>query len=70
MHASKYTWKGREPLSKASYSGKIKIGGVASSARISLTMTSMAGVNSNLTLSLRREVIGRIRLDKSGRNLR
>ena len=50
--------------------GETEPSGVASSARSSRTITSMAGVNSNLTPFLRREVIGRIRLDKTHRNLR
>ena len=49
--------EGGEPSATASQSGKAKIGGAASSARISRT-TSVAGVNSNLTPLLRREVIG------------
>ena len=39
---------GREPSATASQSRKTKIGGVASSARISRTITFMAGVNSTL----------------------
>ena len=67
MHASQFTWKGREPSATASQSGKTKIGGLASSARISRTI--ILCVNSNLTPFLRRDVIGRIRLDKSRRKL-
>ena len=52
----------------ASQSGNTKMVGAAISARISRTITSMATVNSSLTPFLRREVIGRIRLDRSRRN--
>ena len=42
--ASQYKRKGRELSATASQSGKIRIGGAASSRRISPTMASMAGV--------------------------
>ena len=70
MHAPQYTLKGREPSTTASRSGKTKMGGAASSATISRTISSKASVNANLTPFPRREVIGRIRLDKSRRDLR
>ena len=51
MNASQYAWNGREPSTTASQLGKTNIGGAVSSARVSRTITSMAGVNSNLNPS-------------------
>ena len=70
IQASQYTWNGREPSATESQLGKTKIGGVASSARISRTYFSTVGVNANVTPFRRRELIGRRLLDKSGKNLR
>ena len=38
MQASQYTWNGREPSATASHLGKTRIGGVTSSARISVSV--------------------------------
>ena len=67
MQASQYTWNGRDPSATASQLGKTRIGGVASSARVSRTNFSIAGVNANLTPFRRSELIGRSLLDKSGK---
>ena len=69
MQAPQFTWNGREPSTTASHLGKTKIGGVASSVRISRTNFSIAGVNANLTPFQRSELIGRSLFDKSGKKL-
>ena len=70
MQAPQFTWNGREPSTTASHLGKTKIGGVASSVRISRTNFSIAGVNVNLSPFRRSELIGRSLLDKSGKKIR
>ena len=49
--------------------GEARIGGLASSARISRTNLFIAGVNRNLTPLQRRALIGRSLLDTSGKKL-
>ena len=66
MQASQHTWNGREPSATASQLGKIRIDGVKSSARISRTKVSIAGVNRNLTPLRRIKLIGPSLFDKSG----
>ena len=70
MQASQYSWNGCEPSATPSQLEKTRIGGVASSARISRTIFSIAGVNANLTPFRRSELTGWNLLDKSGKKLR
>ena len=56
MQDSQYTWNGREPSATASQLGKTRMDGVATSARISRTNVSIAGVNANLTPILEKRV--------------
>ena len=70
MQASQYTCNGREPSKTAPQLGESRIHRVASSARISRTNFSMAGVNRNVTPLRRSELIGQSFLDKSGKQMR
>ena len=70
MRASQYTWNGGEPSTTASQLRKIRIGGGTSSARVSHTNFSIAGVNRNLSPLRRSELIGQSLLDKSVNFLR
>ena len=68
MQASQYTWSGRGPSATASQLGNTRIGGVASSARI--TNVPIVDVNAGLTPFRRSALIGPSLLDKSGEKLR
>ena len=67
MQASQYTWNVRVPLATASQSGKTRTGGVVSSAKISRTNFSIAGVKATLNPFRRSALIGRSLFDKSGK---
>ena len=73
MQASQYTWNGRKPSATASQLGKTRIGGVASSARISRTNFSIAGVNKLNPLPEKRvhrtEPLGQVGQKRCGNSL-
>ena len=70
MQASQYARNGRVPSATVSQSGKTRTGGYVSSAKISCTTFSVAGMKAHLTHSRRSALIGRSLFDKSDNRLR
>ena len=70
MLASQCRRNGRDLSITASQSGKISIGGAASSASRARTAASIGGVKLNVVPFLSKDVIGRTRLAMLDKNLR